>query len=128
MNNELIFLIDKHTDTLIEQPKTRPQETLEFKMNKKMQTLSFNPPINLIEEGISLLGVTFFECTNSVFNITDENNSFSITVPGHWENKSAEKTIGGLNKLLKLRSLESHVKEVRKKGNKIFIGENEYNI
>ena len=37
MNNELLLLIEKHTDTLIEQTKTRPQETLEFKMNKQMQ-------------------------------------------------------------------------------------------
>ena len=38
MNNELSLLIKKHTDTLIEQTKTKPQETLEFKMNKQMQT------------------------------------------------------------------------------------------
>ena len=46
MNNELLRLIKKHTDTLIEQTKTKPQETLEFKMNKQTQTYSFNPPIN----------------------------------------------------------------------------------
>ena len=51
MNNELLFLIKKHTDTLIEQTKTKPQETLEFKMTRSKQTFSFNPPINLIEEG-----------------------------------------------------------------------------
>ena len=74
MNNELLLLIKKHTDTLIEQTKTKPQETLEFKMNKQTQKFSFNPPINLIEEGKWLLGVTSLECTNSVFNITNENN------------------------------------------------------
>ena len=57
MNNELLLLIEKHTDTLIEQTKTKPQETLEFKMNKQMQTFSFNPPINLLEEGKWLLAV-----------------------------------------------------------------------
>ena len=35
---------------MIEHTKTKPQETLEFKMNKQMQTFSFNPPINLSEE------------------------------------------------------------------------------
>ena len=55
MNNELLLLIKKHTDTLIEQTKTKPQETVEFKMNKQMQTFSFNPPINLVEEGKWLL-------------------------------------------------------------------------
>ena len=58
MNNELLLLIKKHTDTLIEQTKTKPQETLEFKMNKQMQTFSFNPPIDLLEEGTWLLAVS----------------------------------------------------------------------
>ena len=119
MNNELLLLIKKHTDTLIEQTKTKPQETLEFKMDKQMQTFSFNPPINLVEEGKWLLAVSSFECTNSVFNITNENNSFSIIIPGHYQNKSDEETIDELNKLLELRSqngIELHVEQVRKKG------------
>ena len=119
MNNELLLLIKKHTDTLIENTKTRAQETLEFKMNKQMQTFSFNPPINLVEEGKWLLGVSSLECTNSVFNITNKNGLFSIIVPGHWESESAEKTIDELNKLLELRSengIELHVEQVRKKG------------
>ena len=128
MNNELLLLIKKHTDTLIEQTKTKPQETLEFKMNKQSQTFSFNPPINLVEEGKWLLGVSSFECTNSVFNITNENNSFSIIIPGHYQNKSDEKAIDDLNKLLELKSLELHVDEVRKRGNKIKIGDIEYKL
>ena len=84
MNNELLLLIEKYTDTLIEHTKTKPQETLEFKLNKQMQTFSFNPPINLVEEGKWLLALSSFECINSVFNITDEINSFSIIIPGHW--------------------------------------------
>ena len=68
---------------MIEQTKTRPQETLEFKMNKQMETFSFSPPIMLHEEGKRLLAVSSFECTNSVLNITNENNSLSITLPGH---------------------------------------------
>ena len=128
MNNELLLLIKKHTDTLIEQTKTKPQETLEFKMNKQMQTFSFNPPINLVEEGKWLLAVSSFECTNSVFNITNENNSFSIIIPGHYQNKSDEKTINDLKKLLELKSLELHVEEVKKRGNKIKIGDNEYKL
>ena len=119
MNNELLLLIKKHTDTLIQQTKTKPQETLEFKMNKQMQTFSFNPPINLVEEDEWLLVVSSFECTNSVFNITNENNSFSIIIPGHYQNKSDEETIDELNKLLELRSqngIELHVEQVRKKG------------
>ena len=128
MNNELLLLIKKHTDTLIENTKTKPQETLEFKMNKQMQTFSFNPPINLVEEGKWLLGVSSFECTNSVFNITNENNSFSIIIPGQYETEFAEQIIDDLNKLLELKSLELHVEEVKKRGNKIKIGDKEYNL
>ena len=112
------LLIKKHTDTLIQQTKTKPKETLELKMNQQMQTLSFSPPLNLIEEGKWLLAVTSFEATNSVFNITHENNTFSIIIPGHWNSKSAEKTIDKLNKLLELRSpkdIDLNVEQVRKK-------------
>ena len=122
MNNELLLLTKKHTDTLIEQTKTKPQETLEFKMNEQMQTFSFNPPINLVEDKW-LLGVSSFECTNFVFNITNENNSFSIIIPGHYQTEFAEKMINDLNKLVEPKSLELHVKEVRKRGNKIKIGD-----
>ena len=124
----MLLLIKKHTDTLIQQTKTKPQETLEFKMNKQRQTFSFNPPINLVEEDKWLLAVSSFECTNSVFNITDDNNSFSIIISGHYQNKSDEKTIDDLNKLLELKSLELHVDEVKRRGNKIKLEDNEYKL
>ena len=115
MNNELLLSIEKHTDTLIEQTKTKPQETLELKMKKQMQTFSFNSPINLVEEGKMLLAVSSMECTNSVFNLAKENNSFSIIIPGPYQNKSDEKTNDDLNKLLEFASLELHVGEVKKR-------------
>ena len=39
MKNELLLLIKKHTDTLIEQTKTKPQETLDFNMKKNKSRL-----------------------------------------------------------------------------------------
>ena len=93
-----------------------------------MQTISFNPPINLLEEGKWLLIVSSSECANSVFNITIDNNSFSIIIPGHYQTEFAEKMINDLNKLLELKSLELHVKEVKKRGNKIKIGGDEYKL
>ena len=128
MNIELLILIKNHTDTLIEQTKTRAQETLEFKMNKQRQTFSFNPLINLVEEDKWLLPVSSFECTNSVFNISDVNNSFSKLIPGHYETELAEKNIDELNRLIELRILKLHVNEVRKRGNIIKIGEKEYQL
>ena len=113
---------------MIEQTKTKPQEILEFKMNKQRQTFSFSPPINLVEEDKWLLAVSSFECTNSVFNITDENNSFSIIIPGHWETEFAGKVIDEVNRLIELKSLDLHVNEVRKRGNIIKIGDKGYKL
>ena len=94
-------------------------------MNKQRQNFSFNPPLNLIEEGKWLMAASLFDCTNTVFNITNENNSFSIIIPGHYQDESAEKTIDELNKLLELKSLELHVAEVRERGTKVKIGDKE---
>ena len=122
----MLLSINKHTDILIEQTTTRPQETLEFKMTNRIKIFSFNPPINLVEDDEWLLGVSSFECTNFAFNITNDNNSFSIIIANPYQTAPAEKTTDDLNKLLELRCLELQVKEVRKRGNKIKIGGNEY--
>ena len=61
MNNEFLLLIKEDTDTLIEQRKTKPQETLEFWKNKQMQTFSFNPPIILSEGRKWLIAVYFLK-------------------------------------------------------------------
>ena len=82
----------------------------------------------MVEEDKWLLAVSSFECTNSVFIITDDNNSFSIIIPGHYETEFAEKIIDELNRLLELRTLELHVNEVRKRGNIIKIGDKEYKL
>ena len=75
--------------------------------------------------------MTSFEANNSDFNLIDENNSFSITIPSHWQTKSVEKkTIKEINKL-ELRSqkaIEFHGKEVMERGNQIKIGDNEYRL
>ena len=75
----MLLSIKKLTDMLNEQTKTKPQETLEIIMNKQMESFSISPALNLGDEGW-LLTVTSFEATNFGFNITDENNSFSITI------------------------------------------------
>ena len=118
----MLLLMKKHTDTLIEQTKTKAQETLEFKINKQMITFSFSPPINLVEKGNWLLAVTSFEATNSVFRVINEKNSFSVSTPSHWNSDDGEELINKLNKLLGLRSendIEVHVKEFEKRGSRI---------
>ena len=51
-----------------------------------------------------MLGATAFEATNSAFNITEENNSFSTSNPGHWYFRGGVETIIKLQQLIKLRS------------------------
>ena len=77
------------------------------------------------------MGVSSLECTCSVFNITIENNSFSIIIPGHWESNLAKTTVYKLNKLLCLKSqnnIDLHVQAVKKRGHQIKIGDKEYNL
>ena len=99
-------------------------------MNKQMQTFSFNPPIKLSKEGKCLLAVTSFEATSSVFNKTDEKNSFSICKPCRWAipNHIPNRIFDNLKDLLKLRSeedFELHVKEVKKRRNRSLKGDKE---
>ena len=63
--------------------------------------------------------------------MTDENNSFSNSLPRYWSPPGSERTIIGLNRLLELRSqtdIELHVKEIRKRGNQIKTSENDYKL
>ena len=53
---------------------------------------------------------------------------FHSCIPGHYQAQFAEKLINDLNELLELNSLELHVEEIRKSGNKIRIGDNEYKL
>ena len=71
------------------------------------------------------MGVTSFECIKSGFNITKENNSFSISIPGQWISGDGEELINELNKLLEQRSendIEFHVKDVEKRETRLEIG------
>ena len=79
----------------------------------------FSPPINLVEEGKWFLAVTSFEATNSVINITSNNNSFSISIPGYSNSEDGEELNNKLNKLLEPKSendIELRLKYVKKRG------------
>ena len=62
------------------------------------------------------------------FNITDDNKSFSIIIPAHWESEFADKIIDELSRLLNLKTLDLHANEVRKRGDIIKIGDKEYKV
>ena len=75
--------------------------------------------------------MTRFITTNSVFINTNDKNSFSITIPGRWDSKSAEKINYELSKIKELRSendIELHVKEVKKRGTRTEIKNSGYKL
>ena len=75
----------------------------------------------------------FVEATNRLINITDENNSFSISKPVRWRNLNYLEIgiIEKLQNLLKIRSqkdIELHVKQPRKNWDQTKIGDKEYKV
>ena len=73
---DLLLSITKNCKTLIKQTHIKPEETLEFKMNRSRETFNFRPPIQV--RGDWMLGLTDLEVYNSIFNITEENNKFKL--------------------------------------------------
>ena len=75
--------------------------------------------------------MTSYESINSVFNITNENNSFSLIIPGYWNSRGNTEKIKQLGELIKLRKqidIDIQVQEVRKRGNQKKVEDNEYKL
>ena len=133
MNKGMLLLIEKHTDAPIEQTKTKPQETLEFNLKKQMEIISINPSEKFSKGRKWLLAVTFFEATNCIFKIIDENNSFSIGKTGDWRmpNYLPDGIFVETKNLIELRSqndIELQVKEVKSGGTRKKIENRMYNL
>ena len=73
---DLLLSITKNCEMLLEQTHRRPEETLEFKINKPRETFHFKTPIHV--EGDWMVGLVDLEVYNSIFNITKENNKFEL--------------------------------------------------
>ena len=72
----LLLSIAKSNLDIVENTLTKPQETLEFKMNKQKESFSFDIPLELPEQWI--MGVTSLEVYNTVYKITEKNNKLKI--------------------------------------------------
>ena len=74
---ESLFLsIAKSNLDIVENTLSKPQETLEFKMNNQKESFSFDIPLELPEKW--RMGVTSLEVYNTVYNITEKNNKLKI--------------------------------------------------
>ena len=111
--------------------KQNQKKTVELITKKQMATFSFSPPVISGAEGKWLLAVISFEANNSVFKITDENKSFSITTPSLWSSKGGAETTNEPQKLLEKRRnnvIGLHVGGVRKRRNQMKTGDKEYKL
>ena len=72
----LLLSIAKSNLDIVENTLSKPQETLEFKMNKQKESFSFDIPLDLPEQW--MMGVTSLEVYNTVYNITEKNNKIKL--------------------------------------------------
>ena len=72
----LLLSIAKSNQEIVENTHSKPQQSLEFKMNKQKESFSFDIPLDLPEQW--MMGVTSLEVYNTVHNITEKNNKFKI--------------------------------------------------
>ena len=72
----LLLAIAKSNLDIVDNTRSQPQETLEFKMNKHQKSFPFDPPLQLPDKW--MMGVISLEVYNSVFNVTERNNSFKV--------------------------------------------------
>ena len=66
----------KSNQEIVENTHSKPQETLEFKMNKQKESFSFDIPLELPEQW--MMGVPSLEVYNTVYNITEKNNKIKL--------------------------------------------------
>ena len=69
--------IAKFNQEIVENTHSKPQETLEFKMNKQKESFTFDVPLELPEQWT--IGVTSLEGYNTVFKITAKNKTRSCS-------------------------------------------------
>ena len=72
----LLLSIAKSNLDFVENTLSKPQETLDFKMNKQKESFSFDIPLELPEQW--MMGVTSLEVYNTVYNISEKNNKLKI--------------------------------------------------
>ena len=72
----LLLSIAKSNLDIVENTHSKPQETLEFKMNKQKESFSFDIPLDLPEQW--MMGVTSLEVYNTIYNITEKNNKIEL--------------------------------------------------
>ena len=129
----LLLSIAKSNQEIVENTHSKPQETLEFKMNKQKESFSFDVPLELPEQW--MMGVTSLEVYNTIYNITEKNNKikFFETEKRLKEYKFATEFIPKIENLYETSDKGiSNIEEIKKlindvKFRKVVFPENYYN-
>ena len=69
---DLLLSKTKNCETLTKQTHRKPQKTLECKLTKPRETISFKPYFNHGLDSNWMIGLTGWEVYISIFNITEE--------------------------------------------------------
>ena len=124
------------TDLLINQTKTWPQGTIQFKLTKQMDASYIIVQLERLANYSSLgdsevdtsnievewmIGVTDSEVGISVFVIIDLNNRFASDTPAYWENREIIRKLDELLEHIKVKEIKSHVGEVHRRGIELVI-------
>ena len=73
---DLFLSITKNCEKHNKQTHWKSKETLEVKLTQPEETFSFKPPISI--EGSWMIGLTSLQVYNSIFKITEENNTIKL--------------------------------------------------
>ena len=110
---------------IVENTLSKPQETLEFKMNKQKESFSFDIPLDLPEQW--MMGVTSLEVYNTVYNITEKNNKLFTTEQNLKEYEFATEFIPKIKNVYKTSNIEEIKKLINDvKIKKVVFPENYY--
>ena len=73
----LLLEMAKSNREIAQNTKIKQQETLEFKLDKNAKYFKFDEPL-LLERGEWQMGLISLEVYNSVYNITEKNNTLQF--------------------------------------------------
>ena len=123
----LLLSIAKSNLDIVENTLSKPQETLEFKMNKQKESFSLDIPLDLPEQW--MMGVTSLEVYKTVYNFTEKNNKlkFFTTEQNLKEYKFATEIIPKIKNLYETSDIEEIKKLINDvKFKKVILPKNYY--
>ena len=104
----LLLNIAKSNPDIVGNTHSKPQETLEFKMTKQIESFSFDVPLEIPETW--MMGVTSLEVYNTLYSITEKNNKLqSLSKYEHFDTLELDSGVmPNIKKLYETYDLENN--------------------